>query len=319
VYQGASYLAELCNQIEMTKLLFSKSDINLCEAIFVCDEPKDQSVAVLRELSQSYSFVKIIELSANRGQHLATAAGILSAMGEWIATLDEDLQHRPALLPTLLKEATGRGLDVIYCKTTIPVHSASPYRDFFSRLAKASITFLTGYDFFIVSSFRIVRGSIARAAAVCMDQFQYLDSNIFFLTSPRRRSSLSSQLQDIRPSGTSGYTISKLLSHYSRLIFSSAISGRKSLLVILLPAMIILILAPSLFLSRALISGIYSVSPGWASVFLGIIILIGMASLSLALITKMTSILAVRTLAFPPYLVLDRATDADIHQALSNG
>ena len=59
----------------------------------------------MRELEKRYEFVRPIWLSRNFGQHAATLAGIACASGEWIVTMDEDGQHDPAYLGTLLDAA----------------------------------------------------------------------------------------------------------------------------------------------------------------------------------------------------------------------
>src|SRR5262249_29503698 len=65
------------------------------EVLIVDDGSTDATPAVLRRLAASYPELRPIRLAANVGQS-ATAAGLRAAHGDWIATLDADLQNDPA-------------------------------------------------------------------------------------------------------------------------------------------------------------------------------------------------------------------------------
>jgi glycosyltransferase involved in cell wall biosynthesis len=82
------------------------------EIIYVDDGSTDRSFAVLRELRQQDSRVRIIKLRANFGQTPALAAGFDSARGAFVVTLDADLQNDPADVPKLLAELRN-GYDVV--------------------------------------------------------------------------------------------------------------------------------------------------------------------------------------------------------------
>ena len=98
VYNGEKFLDELASSIQGLREKWAASgvDLHIMEAIFVLDDPVDDSSSRLRALSEPHSWVRVIELSRNYGQHSATIAGILYSSGDWVVTLDEDLQHRPA-------------------------------------------------------------------------------------------------------------------------------------------------------------------------------------------------------------------------------
>ena len=98
IYRAGNHIEKLLARIDETKQILILSKVNLIEVICVCDEPIDNSLQILRKLQLNYSYLKIIELSSNNGQHLATSAGIMSSFGDWVCTLDEDLQHDPYIL-----------------------------------------------------------------------------------------------------------------------------------------------------------------------------------------------------------------------------
>jgi glycosyltransferase involved in cell wall biosynthesis len=75
--------------------------------IIVDDGSTDATPAVLRELGKEYPELRPIRLAHNVGQSGATAAGFVEARGDWVATLDADLQNDPADLAHLWRALPG--------------------------------------------------------------------------------------------------------------------------------------------------------------------------------------------------------------------
>ena len=69
------------------------------ELILINDGSRDRSMERLRELVDRDSRVVAVELRRNFGQTAAMAAGIDQAQGEFVVTLDADLQNDPVCLP----------------------------------------------------------------------------------------------------------------------------------------------------------------------------------------------------------------------------
>jgi len=65
------------------------------EIIFVDDGSNDNSFELLKNLHHQDKNIKIIQLSRNFGQHIAIAAGIDSAVGDYTILMDGDLQESP--------------------------------------------------------------------------------------------------------------------------------------------------------------------------------------------------------------------------------
>jgi undecaprenyl-phosphate 4-deoxy-4-formamido-L-arabinose transferase len=59
----------------------------------------------------------------NAGQHNAIMAGLARARGAVIVTMDDDLQHAPSDIPTLLAEL-DKGRDVVYASFAQRQHAA---------------------------------------------------------------------------------------------------------------------------------------------------------------------------------------------------
>lgn len=73
------------------------------EVIYVDDGSTDSSLDILKRMSNEYPNVKVISFMENRGQSVAFYAGFRQAKGEWIATLDADLQNPPSEIAKLLR------------------------------------------------------------------------------------------------------------------------------------------------------------------------------------------------------------------------
>jgi undecaprenyl-phosphate 4-deoxy-4-formamido-L-arabinose transferase len=66
------------------------------ECVFVNDGSKDRSIALLREQFQRRpQHTRVVLFHANFGQHAAVMAGLAYARGEYVVTLDADLQNPP--------------------------------------------------------------------------------------------------------------------------------------------------------------------------------------------------------------------------------
>jgi dolichol-phosphate mannosyltransferase len=83
--------------------------------IFVNDGSRDQTLAVLEDLYRRDDRVSYLSLSRNFGHQSALAAGLDHAHGDVVITMDADLQHPPALIPTLL-DAWRQGYDVVHTR-----------------------------------------------------------------------------------------------------------------------------------------------------------------------------------------------------------
>jgi glycosyltransferase involved in cell wall biosynthesis len=82
------------------------------EIIYVDDGSRDGSDERLASLAQGDARVRGAVLRRNFGKSAALATGFRMARGEWVATLDADLQDDPAELPKLI-DALVQGNDLV--------------------------------------------------------------------------------------------------------------------------------------------------------------------------------------------------------------
>lgn len=81
------------------------------EAIFVDDGSTDHTREVIRSIKDQRFM--LVELRKNYGQSSALQAGIDVSEGDYIITLDGDLQNDPADIPMMLKKAIDEDWDVV--------------------------------------------------------------------------------------------------------------------------------------------------------------------------------------------------------------
>jgi glycosyltransferase involved in cell wall biosynthesis len=82
------------------------------EIVYVDDGSRDGSDTLLTQLAQGDPRVRGAVLRRNFGKSAALATGFRLARGEWVATLDADLQDDPAELPRLI-DALAQGHDLV--------------------------------------------------------------------------------------------------------------------------------------------------------------------------------------------------------------
>ena len=99
----------------------------------------------------------------NRGQAFATLCGLSHARGQFVITMDDDLQHPPGEIPRLLAELEGnRDLDCVFGCFLEKQHAA--YRNFGSQVMRWVMqkAFSLPRDF-RSSTFRAMRRTLVRA------------------------------------------------------------------------------------------------------------------------------------------------------------
>lgn len=82
------------------------------ELVLVDDGSRDATLERLRVLQRADERVRIVALARNAGQHAAVLAGFSVARGEFVVTLDADLQNPPEEIPRLL-DCFRKGHDVV--------------------------------------------------------------------------------------------------------------------------------------------------------------------------------------------------------------
>lgn len=179
VYGSEAVLPELVARLKTTLDAIERSRGSY-EIIFVCDSSPDHSWGVIRELSARHSYIHGILLRVNAGQHSALMAGFSVARGKVIVTMDDDLQHSPSDIPTLLDEL-ARGRDAVFARFKERKHPK--WKTLGSRLNDLIACYLLNKPKGVyLSPFRALKASIREDVLRYRGPYVYVDGLILAAT-----------------------------------------------------------------------------------------------------------------------------------------
>ncbi len=104
----AAALPELIQRTDETLRLLDRP----YEIIVIDDGSEDETPSLLRELAASYPHLRAVRFRRNYGKAAALAEGFTRADGDFLITLDADLQDAPEEIPRLLDQLLHR-FDVV--------------------------------------------------------------------------------------------------------------------------------------------------------------------------------------------------------------
>jgi undecaprenyl-phosphate 4-deoxy-4-formamido-L-arabinose transferase len=301
VYQGELTLDALIAEIHgLTKNQTTPGGraFRVTEVLLVHDRGPDRSDVRIRKLSAQFEWVRPVWLSRNFGQHAATLAGMASTAADWIVTLDEDGQHDPAYMGSMLDVALDQQVELVYGKATnSPPHGF--VRNVASRVAQRLATsVLASGSLASYSSYRLVLGELGRSVAAFSGQGTYLDVALTWVIGRSATCPIELRHERGRPSG---YNFRSLLSHFWRLVITS---GTKPLRVVSILGVVLsavgLVLAGYVTVLR-LFSDI--AVQGWASVIVVILIANGVVLFSLGVISEYVGVAVRMAMGRPTYLL----------------
>lgn len=84
------------------------------EIVAVDDGSTDATPVLLQRLRRTWPEVRVLRLRANAGHQAAISAGLARARGDYVVTLDADLQDPPEVIREMLTIARTEGVDVVY-------------------------------------------------------------------------------------------------------------------------------------------------------------------------------------------------------------
>lgn len=176
------------------------------EVVLVEDGSPDGSWSKLESLQRRYSDrVIAIQLMRNSGQHNALMCGLRHASGNYIVTMDDDLQNLPEEISRLLGEIERSDCDLVYGNYAEKKHSS--FRNLGSLIVNSFYRHVFGTHV-TVTSFRVIRRPLLDAIRHCNQPYLFLDGLLAWNT--RRIGSVVVE-HHARSIGESTYSISKLV------------------------------------------------------------------------------------------------------------
>ncbi len=203
-YRSGRWLPELVERI-----IAAMDGLDLAyEIVLVNDASPDGTWNAIEQLVAEYPCVRGFDMLFNVGQFRATLCGLEHARGELIVTMDDDLQHPPEEIATLLEAIRARPeVDCVIGAYRRKRHG--PIRRLGSRvMAHLNEAFYGKPRDLTITSFRVLRRQVAQA--VCAHGTAKPIISPLLLRSTRRI--VNVQVDHCpRPKGRSGYSLPRLV------------------------------------------------------------------------------------------------------------
>lgn len=148
------------------------------EFVFVDDGSRDRTLAVIEDLHEKDSRVKFVSFSRNFGKEAALLAGLEYAKGDFVATMDVDLQDPPALLPEMYGAVENGEYDSAGARR-VSRKGEPPIRSFFARIYYRLINRLSKVEMIDgVRDFRVMSRKMVDAV-IGMPEYNRYSKGIF--------------------------------------------------------------------------------------------------------------------------------------------
>lgn len=205
VYNSEHTLGELYTRLEKVFRETLKEDFEL---ILVDDGSKDRSYEIMTELREKDHRVRIIQMARNFGQHPALLCGFAHVKGEFVVTMDDDLQHQPEELPKMVRTMQERpDVDVIIASYEGRKHG--PIRKLGTKFSVWATSKMLGKDPDLqITSYRLIRRFLVDAMVKTNTYLPQIGN--LLIRSSNRIINVPVQHAD-RAYGKSGYSFKRLL------------------------------------------------------------------------------------------------------------
>ena len=251
------------------------------EIILVNDASTDDSWQVMTRLAGEHPNLRCLNLRRNFGQDNAILTGLSHSRGDYVAIMDDDLQHDPADLPRLL-EVAKTDCDVVYARYTRKQQSW--WKNIGSWINGKTAEWLLGKSSDIhLSPYKILCRPVVDAVCVYDGPYPYIDGLLFQITS---RFSQLEVTHHRREFGHGNFSPRRSLSVWLRLFSSFSVQPLRLVTFCgLLFAVAGLVGAAALIFHRlSAPAEFYGPAAGWASLMVAILVIGGMQMIFLGVI-----------------------------------
>ena len=161
---------------ETTKVLSSlDADYEIC---LVNDGSKDNTLQVMKQLSEKDKHITYLSFSRNFGKESAMYAGICNADGDYIGFIDADLQHPPILIKEMLEALKSGEYDCAACRRA-DRKGDSKIRTWFARKFYKIINMISDAQMVDgAGDYRLMKREMAEAI-ISMSEYNRFSKGIF--------------------------------------------------------------------------------------------------------------------------------------------
>jgi len=269
------------------------------EYIFVNDGSSDQSIAIIKELSQQEPAVRYLDFSRNFGHQVAVTAGLDHAKGKAVVIIDADLQDPPELIADLFKKWKD-GYEVVYAKrraregeSFLKKFTAKTFYRTLKKITSINIPVDTG-------DFRLIDRKIVDVLKSMPEQQKFLRGQIPWIGF---RQTFVEYDRDSRHAGKTGYTYKKMIRFALDGITSFSnwplkFATLAGFAVSIFAFIMILYALYARFISREYVQG-------WTSLMLAVLFLGGVQLICIGIIGEYISRLSANVRNRPLYIIND--------------
>ncbi len=231
------------------------------EIIAVNDGSPDNSWQKLREVAEKKPHIHAINLLRNYGQHTAVFCGLQQSTGDWVVTIDDDLQNPPEEIPKLVYAALANEYDIVYGRFAKKQHAG--YRRWGSRLVALvnERIFYKPKDL-AVTNFRLMRRDVVDRICSYKTPYPYINGLSLMFSNHRADVLVEHHARQV---GSSNYNLIRILRLVMTILFNYSSYPLRFVGLIGFAASGLSFFIGVYYLFRAIVVGV--AVPGWASVF----------------------------------------------------
>jgi len=197
------------------------------EVVAVDDGSTDRTLEMLRGQRKIHPQLRVLSFARNFGQHAAVMAGFEASRGEWIVTLDADLQNPPEEIPKIVA-AFREGYDLV--NTYREGRQDTSFRRNASRVTNAMVRRFSGIS---LSDFGcMLRGYHRSVVAPMIERKEYRTFIPALAMLHSRRPTEVAVQHSARARGASNYSLLKLFSLQLDLVTSFSIAPLRMLFIL---------------------------------------------------------------------------------------
>ncbi|MBA2696034.1 MAG: glycosyltransferase family 2 protein [Actinobacteria bacterium] len=186
------------------------------ELICVNDGSPDGSWQVISERAEATPGVLALDLMKNYGQHYANLAGLIEATGDYVITMDDDLQNPPDQALVLIEAAVSGGHEVVFGQFE-QKQAAGPRRLGSILIGRLNRRVFGQPPDLVVSNFRILRRDVVDRIVASRTAYPYITGQALMLSNDRANVMVR---HDPRPVGKSNYNLVRILRLVLTILFS---------------------------------------------------------------------------------------------------
>jgi glycosyltransferase involved in cell wall biosynthesis len=228
------------------------------ELLLVNDASRDGSWDVIRQKAESNPRVIAIDLLRNSGQHSANYCGFERSTGDYVVTMDDDLQNPPEEIRHLIDKA-AEGHDLVMGQFRQKRHS--PYR----RWGSLAISTINRRIFFqprdlVVSNFRLIRRDVVDRILTFKTNYPYITGLVLMFASQPANTLVEHHDRSV---GQSNYNLVRIAQLVMRILFNYSSYPLRLVATVGVAVAVLSFLLGCFYLGKSLL-GDASV-PGWTT------------------------------------------------------